>query len=84
MGERATGTGRRASVDDLVAAGLDADAVAFLADADPAERGALLDALDGARRRRARELAEAVDAALGFVPRPLRGRLVRALRPPRR
>jgi hypothetical protein len=62
---------------DLV--GLDESEVAFLDTATPAQRAALVSAIESAGRSRDVALRDAVDDALGFVPRPLRGRVVRML-----
>ena len=55
--------------------GTDADTLSFLRDADEADVRDLLAACRDARAARERELADAVDGALGVVPRPLRGRV---------
>jgi hypothetical protein len=62
---------------DLV--GLDESEVAFLDAATPAQRAALVSAIESAGRSRDAALRDAVDDALGFVPRPLRGRVVKML-----
>ncbi len=62
---------------DLV--GVGTDDVAFLDRASAADRTALRNAVDQAGRARDAELREAVDKALGFVPRPLRGRVLKML-----
>lgn len=59
--------------------GLGIDDVSFLAAASAADRKALVDAIDRAGRARDAELRDAVDNALGFVPRPLRGRVMKLL-----
>lgn len=70
-----------ASVGELAAElRIDEAELAFLADASPAERSALFDAIRTAAATRDRELRDAVDGALGFIPRPLRGRVVKLLR----
>lgn len=69
-----------ATVGELAAlVGLDEDDVAFLEEADPVERQALADAIQAAGRARDRELRDAVDNALKFVPRPLRGRVMKLI-----
>lgn len=69
-----------ASVEAIAAlVGVDGDDVAFLADAAETDRMALLRAVADAGKERDVELREAVDKALGFVPRPLRGRVLKML-----
>ncbi len=55
------------------------DEVAFLAECDPGQRAVLLAAIREAAETRDRELREAVDGALGFIPKPLRGRVMKLL-----
>lgn len=55
--------------------GTDADTLSFLREADEVDVRDLLDAYRDARAARERELRDAVDGALGVVPRPLRGRV---------
>ncbi|WP_436795435.1 hypothetical protein [Actinospongicola halichondriae] len=59
--------------------GLDEDACAFLGAASVAERRSLVAAIERAAKDRDRELRAAVDHALGFIPRPLRGRVLKML-----
>ena len=66
-----------AEVAELV--GLREGEVAFLESAAPADRQALIDAIESAGRARDRELRDAVDEALKFVPRPLRGRVLKMI-----
>lgn len=54
--------------------------LAYLEDVSADERHALLGVIHAAALQRDRELREAVDGALGFVPKPLRGRVVKLLR----
>ncbi len=69
-----------ATVGELAAAlGLDEAACAFLGDASVTDRRSLADAIERAGKDRDRELRTAVDQALGFVPRPLRGRVLKML-----
>jgi hypothetical protein len=55
--------------------GTDTESLSFLLDADEADVRELLDAYRAARSAREQELRDAVDRALGVVPRPLRGRV---------
>ena len=55
--------------------GTDTESLSFLLDADEADVRDLLDAYRAARSAREQELRDAVDRALGVVPRPLRGRV---------
>lgn len=67
-------------MDDLAGAlGVDDDDVAFLADASTQEKEALVTAVRAARAARDEELRQAVDRSLGFIPRPLRGRVMKML-----
>lgn len=59
--------------------GVDEDDVAFLADASAKERDALVTAVRAAGAARDEELRQAVDRSLGFIPRPLRGRVMKLL-----
>ena len=59
--------------------GTDAETISFLRDADEADVRDLLDAYRAARVGRERELRDAVDGALGVIPRPLRGRVRRLI-----
>ncbi|MDE0803296.1 MAG: hypothetical protein OSA99_08225 [Acidimicrobiales bacterium] len=69
-----------ASVGEIAARiGVEEDDVAFLDAADPADRQALVEAIDAAGLARDRELLDAVDNALKFVPRPLRGRVLKLI-----
>lgn len=69
-----------ASVGEVAAlVGLEEGDVAFLDAATPADRQALVDAIGSAGRERDRELRDAVDDALKFVPRPLRGRVLKMI-----
>lgn len=68
------------SVGELAAlVGLDDGEAAFLERATPADRQALADAIEAAGRARDAELVDAVDKALKFVPRPLRGRVMKLI-----
>lgn len=67
-------------VNDLAGAlGVDDVDVAFLADASTQEKEALVTAVRAARAARDEELRQAVDRSLGFIPRPLRGRVMKML-----
>lgn len=69
-----------ASVGEVAAlVGLEEGEVAFLGAATTADRQALVDAIESAGRERDRELLDAVDDALKFVPRPLRGRVLKMI-----
>ena len=69
-----------ASVGEVAAlVGVDEDAISFLEGASPADLESLGDAIAAAGRARDAELREAVDNALKFIPRPLRGRVVKML-----
>ncbi len=61
------------------ALGVDEQDVAFLEEAAEAERAALVSAVRAAGASRDEELRQAVDRALGFIPRPLRGRVMKLL-----
>lgn len=54
--------------------------IGFLDLAQPDDRARLLAAIRSAAETRDRELRDAVDSALGFIPKPLRGRIVTLLR----
>lgn len=60
--------------------GVDEADVAFLADAPAKDRDALVTAVRAAGAARDEELRQAVDRSLGFIPRPLRGRVMKLLR----
>lgn len=55
--------------------GTDTESLSFLLEAEEADVRDLLDAYRAARSAREQELRDAVDRALGIVPRPLRGRV---------
>lgn len=69
-----------ASVEEIAALiGVEHDDVAFLDEASHADRRSLVEAFERAARARDSELRAAVDKALGFIPRPLRGRVLKLL-----
>lgn len=72
---------RGASVGDIATElRVDETDLAFLDDATAAQRRELLDAITAAAAARDLELRRAVDDALSFIPKPLRGRVVKLLR----